>query len=132
MLLVLHLGKCYLFYRMGNVICFKAGEMLFILQLGKCYLFHSWGNVIGFTAGEMLFFCSWGNTFPIGQSYNSRPIQRNSYHTSPKQVTSNGAQWCFGAKRSVLGGTMSWGHLPVQRNSSHNTMMFNNPGVIEV
>ena len=27
---------------------------------------------------------------------------------------------------------MSWGHLPVQRNSSHNTMMFNNPGVIEV
>ena len=89
--------------------------MLFVLQLRICYLF-----------------CSWGNTFPIGPSYNSRPIQRNSYHTSPKQVTSNGAQWCFGAKRSVLGGTMSWGHLPVQRNSSHNTMMFNNPGVIEV
>ena len=77
-------------------------------------------------------FYSWGNTFPIGPTYNSRPIQRTAVRTSPKQVTSSGAQWCFGTKRSVLGGTMSSGHLPVQRNSSHNTMIFSHPGLIEV
>ena len=27
---------------------------------------------------------------------------------------------------------MSSGHLPVQRNSSHNTMIFSHPGLIEV
>lgn len=74
---------------------------------------------------------NWGNTFPIGQNYNSRPIQRAAIRNPPKQVTSSGTQWCFGAKRSVVGGTMSSGHLPVQRNSSHNTMVFSHPGVIE-
>lgn len=74
---------------------------------------------------------NWGNTFPIGPTYNSRPIQRAGLRTSPKQVTSSGAQWCFGAKRSVVGGTMSSGHLPVQRNSSHNAMLYNHPGLIE-
>ena len=27
---------------------------------------------------------------------------------------------------------MSSGHLPVQRNSSHNAMLYNHPGLIEV
>lgn len=74
---------------------------------------------------------NWGNTFPVSPAYNSRPIQRTGMWTSPKQVTSSGAQWCFGAKRSVVGGTMSSGHLPVQRNSSHNAMIYSQPRLTE-
>lgn len=69
-----------------------------------------------------------GNPFPAGTVYGSRPIQR----TSPKPCQPGGMQWSFGTKRSLVAGTMSSGHLPLQRNNSSNTTMLSRPGLIEI
>lgn len=78
---------------------------------------------------------NWGNTFPMGNTFNSRPIQRmgvsTAVKTSPKLPLQGGMQWSFGAKRSVVGGTNSTGHLQLQRNNSHNTAVFSRPGLPE-
>ncbi|XP_060592793.1 protein Smaug homolog 1-like isoform X2 [Ruditapes philippinarum] len=78
---------------------------------------------------------NWGNTFPMGNTFNSRPIQRMGVKTSPKppvqQQQQGGMQWSFGAKRSLVGGTNSTGHLQLQRNNSHNTAVFSRPGIVE-
>jgi hypothetical protein len=83
-----------------------------------------------------ILYFSWGNTFPMGNTFNSRPIQRMGVKTSPKppvqQQQQGGMQWSFGAKRSLVGGTNSTGHLQLQRNNSHNTAVFSRPGIVEV
>ena len=68
----------------------------------------------------------------MGNVYNSRPIQRTGVKTSPKPPVQGGMQWSFGAKRSLVGGTNSSGHLQLQRNNSHNTAVFSRPGMVEV
>ncbi|KAL4238060.1 Protein Smaug 2 [Mactra antiquata] len=75
---------------------------------------------------------NWGNTFPGNNIFYSRPVQRmGSKPMSKPPIQGGGMQWSFGAKRSLVGGTSSSGHLQLQRNNSHNTAMFSRPGLVE-
>ncbi|XP_052273565.1 protein Smaug homolog 2-like isoform X2 [Dreissena polymorpha] len=73
----------------------------------------------------------WGNTFPIGNSYSSRPMFRQGFKPPVTQHHSLGPQWSFGARRAMVGGMNSVAHLPLHRNNSHNTAVFSRPSVLE-